>query len=214
MEKIIIFGGGGLGLEVIAYFKDLDNKKYQVVGIIDEGNIDINSLSKESNNKLNIYKSINDAPINDHKFIICVMDTDVRARAYKELCNLKASFVSMIHPSAFIAKSAKIGQGVIICPNVYIAPKAIVSDNTISHIFSSVGHEASIGQSSFLGPRASLLGNSICEDEVSIGFSSNVNVGIKVGRKSKLSYNSTLNNNCPAGSLAFGIPAKHKIVFK
>ena len=59
-----------------------------------------------------------------------------------------------------------------------------------------------------------MLGNSKCEERVFVGHQSTISVGVSVGAQSKLSHNSTLTENCPPRSLASGVPAKHRIMFK
>ena len=214
MSKLIIFGGGGLGIEILEYINDLNNNKIQIAGIIDDGKKNLNSLFKIFNKKFHHYKSIEEAPIDGHKYLIAVLDPTVRSNVYSILYKKNAEFFNLVHPTSYVAKTAMLGKGVIICPFAYIGSNAKVYDNVCVSIYASVGHEASVGHSSFLGPNSSLHGNSECGEKVFIGSRSTINVGIKIGSKSKLSYNSVLTKDCPGKSLATGIPAKFRQMYK
>ena len=96
-----MFGGGGFGIEVIEYFYETYNKlDYKIVGIIDEHKNNINEFKNYNNNDLIHYKSIEDTPIENHKFLISVLDTNTRERVYKSLNSRKAEFINLIHPKA------------------------------------------------------------------------------------------------------------------
>ena len=214
MSKLIIFGGGGLGIEALEYINDAHKNDIQIEGIIDEGKQNLNNLFRIFNGKFNHYKSIDEAPIRGYKYLIAVMDPIVRSRVYFTLYQKNAEFFNLIHPTSYIAKTASIGKGVIICPFAYIGPNAKVHDNVVVNIYASVGHDVSVGHSSFLGPNSRLLGNSACGEKVFVGNQSIINVGIKIGSESKLSYSSVLTKNCPDKSLASGVPAKFRQMYK
>ena len=214
MSKLIIFGGGGLGSEVLEYINDLDNKKIQIAGIIDEGKENLNNLFKIFNKEFHHYKSIEEAPINGYKYLIAIMDPTIRSKIFTILSQKNAEFINLIHPNSYVAKSASIGNGVIICPFAYIGANAKIHDNAVINIYASVGHDVTIGRSSFIGPNSSFLGNSECGEKVFVGSGSSINVGIKVGSQSKLSYNSFLTKSCPEKSLASGSPAKFRQMYE
>jgi len=71
-----------------------------------------------------------------------------------------------IHPSAVIASSARIGEGVSIQAHAVVEPGAIIGDRTILGANTYIGHEAKIGADCHLYPNATVrerctLGNRV-----------------------------------------------------
>ena len=210
-----MFGGGGFGIEVIEYFYETYNKlDYKIVGIIDEHKNNINEFKNYNNNDLIHYKSIEDTPIENHKFLISVLDTNTRERVYKSLNSRKAEFINLIHPKAYISSTAEIGNGIIVCPFAYVGPRSRILNNAVLNIQSTVGHDSIIGQSSFLGPGSRVNGSGKCGKKCFLGTNSVINVNVSLGENSKLSMGSVLTKDCPQNSLADGNPAKFRQMFK
>jgi sugar O-acyltransferase (sialic acid O-acetyltransferase NeuD family) len=215
MSKVILFGGGGFAVEVIEYFHEtFENTEHEIDGIIDEGDISLDKFQNTSSKKIKHYKSISDAPIENHKYLISVLDPITRERVFNELYNRKAKFLNLIHPTAYVAKSAKIGKGIIICPFAYIGPKSTIKDNVVLNIQSCVGHESYVGQSSFLGPGSRINGKGQCGKKCFLGTNAVINVNITLHNNSKLSIGSVLTKDCPKNSLAHGNPAQFREMFK
>ena len=114
-----------------------------------------------------------------------------------------------IHPTAVIAKTARVGRGAIIYPYVVISNQAVVEDYVHLSLYASVGHDARVGRYSLMAPYATLNGFAVLEDEVYMSTHSTVTPERRVGRKSKISANSVVMQDTPAGSIVFGVPGKH-----
>ena len=52
------------------------------------------------------------------------MDPTIRSKAFTILSNKNADFLNLIHPTSYVAKTASIGNGVIICPFAYVGTNA------------------------------------------------------------------------------------------
>ena len=160
MKKIIIAGCGGFGQEVYSYIAD-DIKKgkskdLKLLGVLDDSKssyqtsgIDLPLLGSISNYKFDL----------DTFVILCVGDVKTRAKLVQILRENNASFYSYIHSSCYITSSAKIGEGVIICPQSIINANTNIGSHTVINVFCSVGHGATIGEGSILSPYAALNGD-------------------------------------------------------
>lgn len=88
---------------------------------------------------------------------------------------------SVIHPSAVISRSAKIGAGVFVGPLAVVSANAIVEDFSIVHIHASVGHDAIVGEYSAILPGARISGNVRVGKRVLIGSNAFINAGVSLG---------------------------------
>jgi acyl-[acyl carrier protein]--UDP-N-acetylglucosamine O-acyltransferase len=78
----------------------------------------------------------------------------------------------------------------------------------ILNLYSSIGHDAEIGDFCTLSPYATLNGKSSCDDLVFVGSHATVAPFIRLKRGAVLSANSLATKNLAEGALAFGVPAK------
>jgi UDP-3-O-[3-hydroxymyristoyl] glucosamine N-acyltransferase len=88
---------------------------------------------------------------------------------------------TVVHPSAVISPSAKLGVGVFIAPLAVISSNAIVGKYGIVHIHASIGHDAMIGEYSAILPGARISGSVTIGDRVLVGSNAVVGAGIKIG---------------------------------
>ena len=128
----------------------------------------------------------------------------------------------LIHPSAFVAKSAdligavtveeeaSIWYGAVLRADIQeikIGPKSNVQDGTIVHLESEQG--TYLGQYVTVGHKAILHACSI-DDEVLVGMGSILMDGVRVGARSIIGAGAlvTMGTEIPPGSLVLGSPAK------
>ncbi|HUP80240.1 MAG TPA: DapH/DapD/GlmU-related protein [Pirellula sp.] len=88
---------------------------------------------------------------------------------------------TVVHPSAIISPSARIGEGVFVGPLAIVSTKAFVGDHCIVHLHASIGHDAQIGEYSAILPGARISGSVFVGDRVLIGSNAFVNAGVRIG---------------------------------
>jgi sugar O-acyltransferase (sialic acid O-acetyltransferase NeuD family) len=90
--------------------------------------------------------------------------------------------VSIIHPTAVIAKSASLGKGCFIHPQVTISTNAKIGDHCVINYNASVGHDAVLEDNVFIQPGARVSGNCHIGENTLIGSNSFVYQAVKVGK--------------------------------
>ncbi len=88
---------------------------------------------------------------------------------------------TIVHPSAVISPSARIGTGVFVGPLAVISSKATIGDHGIVHIHASVGHDVEIGECCAILPGARISGSVTMGDRVLIGSNAFLAAGIRIG---------------------------------
>jgi sugar O-acyltransferase (sialic acid O-acetyltransferase NeuD family) len=78
-------------------------------------------------------------------------------------------FATVIHPSAVIASSVKLGEGVQVMAGVVLQPNVIVHENTIINTSVSLDHDCYIGKHVHIAPGASMSGHVTIGDNAFIG---------------------------------------------
>jgi len=206
MYDIIILGAGGLGRELYLWAKDYFPKdQYKIKGFLDDNPKALNNYNVE----VRVIGSINNYEVKENdRFIIGTGNVEIKKKIVEKLKARSARFLTSIHPTAIVANTAKIGQGVIICPFVAVGDHAQLDDFVILNIYSSCGHDSKIGKYCILSPYAAVTGFSILEDEVFLGTHSTVIPGKKVGYRSKVSANSVVMRDVPSNKIVFGVPGK------
>jgi sugar O-acyltransferase (sialic acid O-acetyltransferase NeuD family) len=206
MQDIVIIGAGGFGRELHEMLWDcLSPEQYRFKGF----------LAKDPD-ELAGYEV--DAPILDHpdsyqprandRLLLAIGDMDVRRRIVETLTSRGGEFLTLIHPTSIVAKTAEVGRGAIIYPFTIVMNGAVVEDYVHLSIYASVGHDARVGKYSLMAPYATLNGFSVIEEEVYMSTHSTVAPEKRVGRRSKISANSAVMQDVPALSLVHGVPGR------
>ena len=206
MLDIIIIGAGGFGREVYLWAKDsFPNDQYRIKGFIDDNprklddyNMDINVIGNLDNYKIK----------KQDRFLFAIGDINGKKSLIIKMKKKGAKFLTLIHPTAIVANTAKIGEGIIICPFVTISDNVQLGNFAMLNIYSSCGHDAKVGNYCILSPYATLNGFVILEDEVFLGTHATVILYKKVGYKSKISANSVVMRDVPPNKIVFGVPGK------
>lgn len=207
MLHLVIAGAGGFGLEVAAYIEDftaVGHRNYGLKGFLDDG--------KPADSEHGGYPVLGrvDAyvPDEDEFCVIALGDPSQRASVADKLRQRGARFETIIHPSAYVAKSAEIGEGSIICPFAFVGPMARLGKNVVLNVHAVAGHESTVGDYSVLSPQAMAHGGAQLESGVFLGAAAIVTHGVHIGANARLSAGGVAYDHIPAQATALGNPAR------
>ena len=204
MKEVIIIGAGGHGAEIdeyILYTKfDFEKNAIKVVGFIDDNplNYDKYQLSAP------LLGSIKEHTIDKNKYyIIGIANLQFRKPIVNNFLSNGAKFITLIHSTACVSPSSKIGYGVVIAPFVNIGPNVIVGDFTIINSRASMGHDSKIGKHNFITPNVCFSGFTEIGDENLFGINSATIPEIKVGNRNKITAGMILDKNVDDDTTVF-----------
>ncbi len=141
---------------------------------------------------------IPDDPTLETHYSIGVLDLNLRLRI-EQMCESKAyQPCTLIHPSAYVASTARIGKGCFIAPHVAIGIDANLGDHSIVHFHSSIGHGARIGRHCAILPGARISGRVTLENGVLIGSNAFIFQGTKIGEGAKIDALTYVKDEVPA----------------
>jgi len=116
--------------------------------------------------------------------------------------------VTIVHPTAVIADSVKIGIGVFIGAGCVIDPDVTIGDYSILNHRAVVCHESTIGRACHICPGVTIAGRCAVGDSTWLGVGSTCRDRIQIGERVFVGSGSNVVSDIAPGSLAFGNPAR------
>lgn len=210
-EDVLIIGAGGFGLEVLQYARDSNAQgwPYRVSGFID----DTLGVGTDVDQGVVVMGTSDDTELMGGRVIIAVGEPAARAELAKKVLAIGGRFVTLVHPAAYVAPTAQVGEGSVICPFALVGARSAVGRNGVVNVYASVGHESMLGSHCVLSPYSALLGRSSLGARSFLGVHASLGPGVRIGPDSKVSAGSFARNDAEAGSLVVGNPGKSRVVF-
>ena len=115
---------------------------------------------------------------------------------------------TVVHPSACVHPSVKIGRGTVIFAGAVIQPDAVIGDHVIVNTGATIDHECVIGDFAHLAPGVHLAGAVQVGEGAFLGIGSVAIPGVKIGRWSTLGAGAVALHDLPDGAVAVGNPAR------
>ncbi len=211
-EEICVIGAGGFGLEALQYAKDANARgwPYSVAGFIDDGV----PVGTDVERGVRVMGTTDDRSLMGGPVIIAVGDPAARSSLAEKVHAAGGRLVTLVHPTAFVAPSARLGEGSLLCPFTMVGVRAVVGRNAALNVYASVGHEASVGDHTVLSPYSAMLGRTRIGAGCYVGTHGTVAPGVSVGPQSKVSVGSVVMRDAEPGSMLVGNPAKGRVMFR
>jgi sugar O-acyltransferase (sialic acid O-acetyltransferase NeuD family) len=206
MTDVIIVGASGFGREVLQYVHDVHKNpgRVQIKGFLDD---DPAALDRVIGVK--IVGDTRTYPIKeDDRFIISLGNPDLRRALAERLVRRGARFLSIVHPTAYVAPTARIGHGCIISPFASVGSYVHLEDHVLLTRYSTAGHDSHVGASCVLSPYSVANGGTRLDHSVFLGTHAVVTPNIQVGAGSKIAAGAVVYRDVPEQSLATGNPAR------
>jgi sugar O-acyltransferase (sialic acid O-acetyltransferase NeuD family) len=211
VRRIFIVGAGGFGREVALWIRDaLPEAADRIVGFL---SANPRALDGHSSALPILGDPEEFQPADDSGFVLAIGIPGARRRVAELLLSRGARFLSIVHPTAIIAPTARLGEGSIICPYAIVSDAASVGRFNLMNYHSSLAHDAATGDFAVLSPYAALGGSAAIGNDTFLGLHASVAPGKKIGPRSKVSANSCASHDTPPDALIYGVPGKigHKL---
>lgn len=142
---------------------------------------------------------------------LCVVSAGTTATKQRLVAGLKsrgACFATLVHPSAIVARTAKLGEGCVICPLAFISADAKLGEFVIVNGLSSVGHDVVLGAYSTLSAHVDLTGHVVVGEGAFFGTGAKVIPKMKIGSHAVIGAGAAVMRTVPDGATVFTMPAK------
>ena len=202
-KPVIVLGGGGHASVIVEILR---LNKVEIIGISDP------ALKKGEM----IFKDI---PVIDDYLILENYQTSkvslvngigpstksiYRATINEKFTDLGYEFLSAVHPSAIISKSAILESGSQIMAGVIVQSRSTVGPNCVINTGSVIDHDSFIGKHSHIAPGAVICGSVVTGPCVFVGAGATVIENLSLGDRSLVAAGTTLRRNLAKDEVYYG----------
>jgi sugar O-acyltransferase (sialic acid O-acetyltransferase NeuD family) len=206
---VIIVGASGFGRELLQYVQDAHKNTpgIHIKGFLDDDPAKLESIHKATGVDI-VGNTLTYTIEEQDRFIISLGDPSLRRALAERLARRGARFVSIIHPTAYVAPTAGIGDGCIIGPFANVGSYVLLEDHVLLNLYSAAGHDARIGAFSVFSPYSVANGGSQLEESIFLGTHAAITPNVRVGAGSRIAAGAVVYRDVPKRSLATGNPAR------
>lgn len=210
MYELVIVGAGGCGREVYEMAQEsFSPEEYHIKGFLSDITTVLDDYP-EVKAKAPVLDTIDGYAIQpEDRFLLAIGDVAGHRQVAQRMLSRGAVFVSLIHPSAKIFPSAKIGQGAIVYPFVFVGSQACIGDFCLLNVSATCGHDAAVGDFSVLCPFAAVLGFAAVGENGFLATHAVVAPKKHLGSNVTVSANSAAMRHAPDGAFVLGVPGKN-----
>jgi len=208
-NNLLILGAGGHATVVLETAKELN--LYKRFGFLDDL-LNNNNSEKLLKNSYPLLGEISDYKkknlLMDYKdAFVAIGEPHKRLKLISELKRNSFKVPNLIHPSAYVSKSAFIGEGSVIMANAVVQSNVKIGNGVIVNTSAIVDHDTSLSDGVHICPGVNLAGEIKVGYCSWIGIGSSVIQGITIGSRVTIGAGSVVLKNIEDSATAVGIPA-------
>lgn len=195
-KEIYLFGASGHGKVV----KDLaEDNNYTVKAFIDDlpKKDFINNIPVKSVDEFNNFDS--------YDFLISIGNNLDRKKISERISN---NYVSLIHSSAQLSKTVKIGKGTVIMSGVSVNADSIIGNHVIVNTGAVIEHDCIIDDFVHISPNATVTGGVKIGEGTQVGANAVVLPNINIGTWVTIGAGAVIIEDLPDFSVVVGNPGK------
>lgn len=209
MNKIIIVGAGGFGREVACWMEHMFKAGMEGVfgGFLDDTKPAAPTL--DADYPYPLLGRVDDyVPQENDRFVIAIGRPADKLRVAHALKARGARFVNLIHPTATVARTARLGEGIVLFPYTIVSANAVVGDFVALNSYSAVGHDATVGAGSTISAYVDLTGYVSLGDAVFVGTHAAVLPKVRVSAGATIGAGAIVMRNVAEGATVYALPAR------
>jgi sugar O-acyltransferase (sialic acid O-acetyltransferase NeuD family) len=210
MERLAFLGAGDLAVSLRAYLEDRGEDS--IVGVLDDAR-----RRGELVHGLEVLGGSADAPELHRKrafdriiFAVGYRRFDARSSLFRKLQEEGVPVKGVIHPTAYVHPSAKLGAGVHLFPGTIVDFGVVLEENVVANTGCILAHHARIGAHTYFGPGVKVSGFTSIGSRCFVGIGSTLIEKIHVGDGCTIAAGAVVLEDVPADSLVAGVPATLK----
>jgi sugar O-acyltransferase (sialic acid O-acetyltransferase NeuD family) len=203
--KLVIYGAGGLGREVLSLLRAL-RAQWNFIGYVDDG--------------IPPGTQVGDACVlggmdwlaSEKDSLAVVMglaDPSIKASLYIKLSKLdNIKFPVLVHPLAYVDPSATLAEGSVVSAFCSISVDAVLGICSFFNVGAQIGHDSVVGDFGSVMPHVDISGNVTIGPRTLVGVGTKILQGLRIGSDATVGIGSVVLNNVPDGCTVLGYPAR------
>lgn len=204
IPKLVVLGGGGHAKVAIETIRD--EGRYDIAGFLDGPEAGEEVLGVPRLGEDDVIGTLRDRGVT-HVFPAVGINA-VRVRLGNLARGAGLAIASAISPFAYVSKTAKIGDGVLIVAGAAINAEAMLEDFVIVNTNASVDHDGHVGEGAHIAPRCGLAGKVRVGAQALVGIGTSILPQVTIGANAIIGAGSCVVCDIPAGATAYGVPAR------
>lgn len=201
-KKIAIIGASGHG-KVLANIARLNY--YKEIIFLDD---DINKKYCDLYKVIGTSEKIESFIKQGYDFAVAIGNNKTRMRIYDSLNNKKAELPTLIHPTAVIDETVKIGNGTVVMANVVINSSTNIGSSCIINTASTIDHDCNIKDYVHISPGVHIAGTVSIGERTWIGIGTNVINNLSICGDCLIGAGSIVTKDINDAGTYLGIPIK------
>jgi UDP-perosamine 4-acetyltransferase len=141
--------------------------------------------------------------------VIALGGNALRERLGRRARDMGLELPAIVHPSALVSPSARLGAGVVVMARAVIGTETVVSELAIVNTGAILDHDNFLGIAAHVAPGCALAGNVFVGDRTLIGVGSAVRPLIRIGTDVVVGAGSAVVRDVPDGARVGGAPARN-----
>lgn len=207
-SSVVILGAGGLTTEIAELLATPSYSQYSLLGCLDD------DPKKQGLNFSGVPVLGPLADVHDYPDAVLLLALG-SPRSYSRRLPLieklgleKRSFLTIIHPTAWVSPSARIGQGCVVLAYSQISNNAILEDHVVLLSHCAVNHDSFIGRGTLSASGVIVSGNVRIGQSCYLGAGSKFRDGVSVGDGTLIGVGAVVVSNLPSAGVFVGNPAR------
>lgn len=211
MKRILVWGGGGHGKVVADVARAVG---WEVAGVIDSDPRKLGATVDPGGGRvvmlqsdfLKLIREAGSLPEDADAVALGIGDNQTRVGCFDALHGILAP--PLIHPTAAVSPSARIGRGTVVMPRAVVNAGARVGEAAIINTGAVVEHDCDVMDAAHLATLAAIGGGCTIGSGSLIGAGATVLPGLKVGVDTIVGAGATVIENVEDGVVVAGVPAR------
>lgn len=204
---ITLVGAGGFGRELINWCEDAARASgtARVTGFLDANASPLDGFGYGLQ-----YRGTDAdyAPLEGELLLVSIGDPLVKQRAVASLRARGARFASVVHPTSVIARSAHLGEGVVVCPLAMVSADARIGDFVAINAMCSIGHDVELGNFSTLSAHVDITGHVKVGECCFFGSGARALPGVRIGERARIGAGAVVMRHVQPEATMYAAPAK------
>ncbi len=129
---------------------------------------------------------------------------NLRKRLFEKFLSSGYSIPPLIHPSAYVARTAKVADGAQIMAGAVVQANTEIERNVIINTGASIDHDCYVAQNCHISPRATLCGSVRLMESTHIGVNAAILQNITVGSSSVIGAGAIVRRSVGNDTIVYG----------